>query len=166
MRRWSASCSRQREAAAGLVPCPCRAAPPQRDAGAAVAGLSRPASRWLRLEPLLRPLRRMAPRRDDDHAPDPCRGREAVCGLCRRHHAGVRCDHRGGARYQDLRRGSGGLELHLCQSPLQRGLPDWIGAHVNALAFLGGVPKAIVCDNLKAGVTTASRYEPGVNRTY
>lgn len=45
-------------------------------------------------------------------------------------------------------------------------LPDWIGVHVNALAFLGGVPKAIVCDNLKAGVTTASRYEPGVNRTY
>src|SRR3546814_3128065 len=23
-------------------------------------------------------------------------------------------------------------------------LPDWIGAHVNALAFLGGVPRAIV----------------------
>ena len=33
-------------------------------------------------------------------------------------------------------------------------------------AFFGGVPKAIVCDNLKAGVTTACRYEPGVNRTY
>jgi transposase len=45
-------------------------------------------------------------------------------------------------------------------------LPDWIGAHVNALAFLGGVPKAIVCDNLKAGVTAANRYEPGINRTY
>jgi transposase len=28
------------------------------------------------------------------------------------------------------------------------------------------VPKALVCDNLKAGVTAASRYEPGVNRTY
>jgi transposase len=36
----------------------------------------------------------------------------------------------------------------------------------DALTFLGGVPKAFVCDNLKAGVTTASRYEPGVNRTY
>ena len=42
----------------------------------------------------------------------------------------------------------------------------WIGVHVNALAFLGGVPKLIVCDNLKAGVTTACRYEPGLNRTY
>jgi transposase len=28
------------------------------------------------------------------------------------------------------------------------------------------VPKAIVCDNLKAGVTAASHYEPGINRTY
>ncbi|MFI5016205.1 MAG: IS21 family transposase [Hyphomicrobiales bacterium] len=45
-------------------------------------------------------------------------------------------------------------------------LPEWICAHVNTFAYLGGVPKAIVCDNLKAGVTTASRYEPGVNRTY
>ena len=46
------------------------------------------------------------------------------------------------------------------------GLADWIGAHVNALAFLGGAPKLLVCDNLRAGVTTACRYEPGINRTY
>jgi len=46
------------------------------------------------------------------------------------------------------------------------GLLDWIGAHVNALTALGGVPKAVVCDNLKAGVTKPSRYEPGINRTY
>jgi transposase len=46
------------------------------------------------------------------------------------------------------------------------GLADWIGAHVNALSAIGGVPKAIVCDNLKAGVTATSRYEPGINRTY
>ena len=45
-------------------------------------------------------------------------------------------------------------------------LPDWIGAHAAALNFLGGVPKAVVPDNLKAGITTPSRYEPGVNRTY
>ena len=45
-------------------------------------------------------------------------------------------------------------------------LPDWIGAHVNALDFLGGVPKAAVPDNLKAGITKPSRYEPGVNKTY
>jgi transposase len=45
-------------------------------------------------------------------------------------------------------------------------LPDWIGAHVNALAAIGGAPKALVPDNLKAGVTKPSRYEPGINRTY
>ena len=28
------------------------------------------------------------------------------------------------------------------------GLPDWIGVHVGALAAIGGVPKAVVCDNL------------------
>jgi len=47
-----------------------------------------------------------------------------------------------------------------------QGLADWIGCHVNALNFIGGVPRQIVCDNLKAGVTSASRYEPGINRTY
>jgi transposase len=45
-------------------------------------------------------------------------------------------------------------------------LSDWCGAHVNALDFLGGVPKATVPDNLKAGITKPSRYEPGINRTY
>ena len=45
-------------------------------------------------------------------------------------------------------------------------LPDWIGAHVNALGFIGGAPKAVVPDNLKTGITKPSRYEPGINRTY
>jgi len=45
-------------------------------------------------------------------------------------------------------------------------LADWIGCHVNAFAFFGGVARQLICDNLKTGVTTASRYEPGVNRTY
>jgi transposase len=52
------------------------------------------------------------------------------------------------------------------EARLSEMLPDWIGAHVNALAAIGGVPKALVPDNLKAGVTKPSRYEPGINRTY
>ncbi len=44
--------------------------------------------------------------------------------------------------------------------------PDFIGSHVRALAFFGGVPEAIVPDQLKSGVTTACRYEPGIQRTY
>ena len=43
---------------------------------------------------------------------------------------------------------------------------DWIASHVRALEFFGGAPKAIVCDQLKAGVTRACRYEPQVQRTY
>jgi transposase len=45
-------------------------------------------------------------------------------------------------------------------------LPDWIAAHVNALAAIGGVPRQIVSDNLKSGITKACFYEPTVNRTY
>ena len=60
----------------------------------------------------------------------------------------------------------GASNYTFAQARFSEALPDWIGAHVDALTFLGGVPKALVCDNLKAGVTAASRYEPGVNRTY
>jgi transposase len=45
-------------------------------------------------------------------------------------------------------------------------LPDWIGSHVRALAFMGGVPAQIVPDNPKVGVDRANWYEPGLNRTY
>jgi transposase len=36
----------------------------------------------------------------------------------------------------------------------------------NALAFYGGVPKAIVSDNLKSAVNRASKYEPDINRSF
>lgn len=45
-------------------------------------------------------------------------------------------------------------------------LPNWIGGHVRALAFFGGVPELIVPDNTKTGVTKPSRYEPDINPTY
>jgi len=45
-------------------------------------------------------------------------------------------------------------------------LPDWIAGHVAAFEALGGVPELVVCDNLKAGVTKASRVEPTINATY
>jgi transposase len=46
------------------------------------------------------------------------------------------------------------------------GLEDWILAHVRMFAFLGGVPKAVVPDNLKSAVIKADRFDPGLNRTY
>ncbi len=53
------------------------------------------------------------------------------------------------------------VEAHLHQD-----LPSWIGAHVRAFAFLGGVPEVLVPDNLKAGVKSPCRYEPDLNPTY
>jgi transposase len=47
----------------------------------------------------------------------------------------------------------------------QRG-PDWIASHVRTLQYIGGVPGAIVPDQLKTGVSAACRYEPGIQRTY
>lgn len=44
--------------------------------------------------------------------------------------------------------------------------PDWIGSNTRALEFFGGVPRAIVPDNLKVGITSANFYEPDINKTY
>ena len=45
-------------------------------------------------------------------------------------------------------------------------LPDWIDAHVRALAAIGGVPQLIVPDNAKTAIVKACFYDPQVNRTY
>jgi transposase len=45
-------------------------------------------------------------------------------------------------------------------------LVDWIGSHVRAFEFFGGVTAQIVSDNLRSGITKACFYEPAVNRTY
>lgn len=44
-------------------------------------------------------------------------------------------------------------------------LPDFLSALSNGLTFFGGVPQAIVPDNLKAAVTKADRYEPHINES-
>lgn len=45
-------------------------------------------------------------------------------------------------------------------------LPDWIGAHVRMLEYLGGVPALLVPDNLKSAVGQPCYYEPTVHATY
>ena len=47
-----------------------------------------------------------------------------------------------------------------------QGLSDWIGSHVRAFEFGGGVPEMVVSDNLKSGVSRPCRYEPELNPTY
>jgi transposase len=45
-------------------------------------------------------------------------------------------------------------------------LEDWIGSHVRAFEFFGGVPEIVVPDNLKSGVTSPCYYEPDINPSY
>jgi len=45
-------------------------------------------------------------------------------------------------------------------------LPDWIGSHVRAFTFYGGVPEVVVPDNLKSAVSKACRYDPELNPSY
>jgi len=45
-------------------------------------------------------------------------------------------------------------------------VPDWIASHQRAFQFFGGVPSAVVPDQLKSGVVVPCRYEPGLQRTY
>jgi transposase len=42
----------------------------------------------------------------------------------------------------------------------------FINATQNAMHYLGGVPRVLVCDNLKSGVTKASNYEADLNEDY
>src|SRR5918996_3730200 len=52
------------------------------------------------------------------------------------------------------------------QATADQQLTTWLTAHMNALEFFQGVPKLVVPDNLKAGVTRACRYDPDLNPTY
>jgi transposase len=45
-------------------------------------------------------------------------------------------------------------------------LRGWIEGRTKALAYIGGVPRAIVCDNLKAAVAKALWFEPTLNQTF
>src|SRR5205823_11364301 len=52
--------------------------------------------------------------------------------------------------------------LH-AEAVASQGLEHWVGAHVHAFEALGCVPRVVVCDNLRSGVTRPHRYEPDVN---
>lgn len=49
---------------------------------------------------------------------------------------------------------------------LRMDLEAWITAHLHLFEYLGGVPKTVVCDNLKTGVTKAFRAEPQIQKNY
>jgi transposase len=58
----------------------------------------------------------------------------------------------------------GASSLTFAMASFTQRLPDWIEGQTLALAYFGG--KAIVCDNLKAGVAKALWFEPTLNQTF
>ncbi len=60
----------------------------------------------------------------------------------------------------------GASQLTFVQAVMSQQKEDFIGACEDALNYFGGVPAAIVCDNLKSAVTKSSKYEPTINETF
>lgn len=52
------------------------------------------------------------------------------------------------------------------EATMTQSLPDWLGSHVRAFRFLGGLPAIIVPDNLRSAVSKPCRYEPQLNPAY
>jgi len=52
------------------------------------------------------------------------------------------------------------------EATLSQTLPDWINSHRRAFEYFGCVPRVLVPDNLKSGVSKACKYEPELNPTY
>ncbi len=52
------------------------------------------------------------------------------------------------------------------EATMSQTLPDWIGSHKRAFEYFGCVPRVLVPDNLKSGVSKACKYEPELNPTY
>lgn len=60
----------------------------------------------------------------------------------------------------------GASSLTFAMGSFGQRLPDRIEGQTRALSYFGGVPKAIVCDNLKAGVVKALWFEPTLDQTF
>ncbi len=60
----------------------------------------------------------------------------------------------------------GASNYTFAEATRSQALPDWIGSHVRAFSFFGGVPEVIIPDNLKSGVSKSCRYEPDINPSY
>jgi transposase len=60
----------------------------------------------------------------------------------------------------------GASDLIYAEATRRQDLPAWIGAHIRMVEHFHGSTAVWVPDQLKSGITTASRYEPEINRTY
>jgi len=60
----------------------------------------------------------------------------------------------------------GASQLTYAEARYTQQKADWIKANENALRHIGGVPRAIVPDCLKSGVTKGDKYDPDINPEY
>ena len=60
----------------------------------------------------------------------------------------------------------GASNLTYVEPVLHQDLPTWVGCHVRASEYFGGVTAVWTPDNPKVGVTRADRYDPELNPTY
>jgi len=60
----------------------------------------------------------------------------------------------------------GASSLTYVEPVLSEDLATWIGCHVRAFSYIGGVAEITIPDNLKSGVTHADYYDPEINPTY
>ncbi len=60
----------------------------------------------------------------------------------------------------------GASNYTFCEATWTQSLPDWLASHARAFTFFGGVPRLVVPDNLKSGVSKACRYDPELNPNY
>jgi transposase len=60
----------------------------------------------------------------------------------------------------------GASDYTFAEATWTQSLDDWIGSHVRAFAFFGGVAQIVVPDNLKTGIKSPCFYEPDLNPTY
>ena len=146
---------------------PHRTAARRRHAGAPAPGVSAAASGRLSLFRLLRALPRLARR-----------GSACRCGRCTRPARSSLSITPARSRRSSIRRPGSCAPVELFVAVLgasnytyaeatetQRSA-DFIQSHGRAVEYLGGVPAAIVPDQLKTGIRDACRYEPILQRTY
>lgn len=60
----------------------------------------------------------------------------------------------------------GGSDYSYVEATYSQKLRDFIGSNIRAFEYFGGCPEVLVPDNLKSGVTLASKYEPVINQSY
>lgn len=60
----------------------------------------------------------------------------------------------------------GASKLIYSEPVMTQQIDDWLNANHNTFRYFGGVPRAVVPDCLKSGVTKGNKYEPDINPVY